>query len=450
MKTQSSETSSTAQLAAANAILPILIGETDHHQVVLAGYAGTGKTWLTGYIVGRLHEAGYSVAAITHANKALGVLRDSLPTPTEHGAAITCMTMFRALGWRPNTITGGRVQAGNHRLSGYDVLVVDEASMVDGEMYERLQAISGAREDNPLRILWVGDPAQLPPVSDSNELSPVFTAIPHQERLTEIVRQAKDSPIIRGSMYVRGCLERAERPDLERLRDIAGGDVVSLVQGGVSSVAEWTISAIEHGMDCAAVAWTNKSVQTVAGIVNRHFHPPGSERLIAGDLVTFGRGFYPIAFTDEQARVVEVGERVRHGPLQIECLPVTLSIRGEQREVMTPVDQTDAHAQMAKLRKNRNHAKRNAKLAEDQGAHDEASKWREKMHEHGTALKECEDTYADLRPRYALTAHKAQGSTYDAVVIDWQDMQKNSDVQMLCRLLYVAVTRPSKYLVICF
>ena len=59
------------------------------------------------------------------------------------------------------------------------------------------------------------------------------------------------------------------------------------------------------------------------------------------------------------------------------------------------------------------------------------------------------DTWADLRPTFASTVNKAQGSTYDKVFIDLSDFKPmvHKDPIQLARLLYVAMSR-AKYQVI--
>ena len=49
--------------------------------------------------------------------------------------------------------------------------------------------------------------------------------------------------------------------------------------------------------------------------------------------------------------------------------------------------------------------------------------------------------YPDLRYTYASTINKAQGSTYDTVYIDLNDLAKCNDRDLQLRLLYVAVSR---------
>lgn len=72
------------------------------------------------------------------------------------------------------------------------LVVIDECSMVDGRMADDLMSFGTP-------ILVLGDPAQLPPVKGDG----YFTNAEPDVMLTEIHRQAKDSPIIRLATDVR-------------------------------------------------------------------------------------------------------------------------------------------------------------------------------------------------------------------------------------------------------
>lgn len=72
------------------------------------------------------------------------------------------------------------------------LIIVDEASMVSEEMRDDFER-TGAK------VLFVGDSGQLPPVRSSNW----FLEATYDASLTEVLRQALDSPIIRLSMQVR-------------------------------------------------------------------------------------------------------------------------------------------------------------------------------------------------------------------------------------------------------
>jgi ATP-dependent exoDNAse (exonuclease V) alpha subunit len=49
--------------------------------------------------------------------------------------------------------------------------------------------------------------------------------------------------------------------------------------------------------------------------------------------------------------------------------------------------------------------------------------------------------FSDFRFAYASTVHKSQGSTYDTVYIDLEDISVCRDLSQLARMLYVAISR---------
>ncbi|MCK9466102.1 MAG: AAA family ATPase [Thiopseudomonas sp.] len=429
------------QQQAADPILRILTSqEPETHQCVLAGYAGSGKTFLAGFIAQALLNENYSVMAITHAHKALSVIASKLPAGVETG------TVFSALGWRVNIKTGIPTESGQHRLVGIDVLIVDEASMIDQRMYNAMQRLS---QNLGFKILFIGDPAQLPPVGFDE--SPVFNLVEKQFRLTEIVRQEKDSPIIKASMYVRGCLEKLERPDIHAMQVAAGdGDAIQITTGGVTAIASFVQSAIDHGLDCRSVGFTNKSVNQVNDIVSRYFHPPGSPRIAVNDPVTFGSSMIKdnvtIAPTDSIGKAKTIEMIGKHGCMDIDCLKIELVLDGgKEVECITPADIDSYGSKLRNWKKQLSSCNSAAKQATEP---DKIAELYERRGQLAILVEQCNDDYADLRHTYASTAHKAQGSTFDVAIVDWADMQRNADIAMLCRLLYVAVTRPSRYLVV--
>jgi hypothetical protein len=58
-----------------------------------------------------------------------------------------------------------------------------------------------------------------------------------------------------------------------------------------------------------------------------------------------------------------------------------------------------------------------------------------------TTYFSIKDQIADLRACYASTCHKAQGSTFDTVFIDVNDISKNTKWHEIARLMYVAISR---------
>jgi ATP-dependent exoDNAse (exonuclease V) alpha subunit len=56
--------------------------------------------------------------------------------------------------------------------------------------------------------------------------------------------------------------------------------------------------------------------------------------------------------------------------------------------------------------------------------------------------------WLDLRPAFASTVHKSQGSTYDTVYINLTDIGKCRVPSDVARMLYVAITRAAKKVVL--
>ncbi|MFC7503700.1 exodeoxyribonuclease V subunit alpha [Nocardioides sp. CPCC 206347] len=153
-----------------------------HRTTVLTGGPGTGKTTTVARLVLALadqfrvdHARRMSVALAAPTGKAATRLQEAVGA--ELGAlgalgdgpdqvpAPEAMTLHRLLGWRPDNTTRFRHDRGN-RLK-YDLVVVDEASMVDLTMMARL--LDAVRPET--RLVLVGDPRQLTSVGAGAVLS---------------------------------------------------------------------------------------------------------------------------------------------------------------------------------------------------------------------------------------------------------------------------------------
>ena len=121
---------------------------------IVAGGPGTGKTYTVARILQLLQEQqpGLRIALAAPTGKAAARLQEQVG---EQGVDVPAVTLHRLLGWRPDSATRFRHHAGN-RLP-YDVVVVDETSMVSLTMMARL--VEAVRDD--ARLVLVGDPNQL-------------------------------------------------------------------------------------------------------------------------------------------------------------------------------------------------------------------------------------------------------------------------------------------------
>lgn len=124
---------------------------------ILAGGPGTGKTTTVARVLSLLDRPGLRVALAAPTGKAAARLQESVreQAPGLGLPELSAMTLHRLLGWRPDSRTRFRHDASN-RLP-YDVVVVDETSMVSLTMMARL--LEAVRPD--ARLILVGDPDQL-------------------------------------------------------------------------------------------------------------------------------------------------------------------------------------------------------------------------------------------------------------------------------------------------
>jgi exodeoxyribonuclease V alpha subunit len=151
-------------LAAASAVL--------RRFAVVAGGPGTGKTTTVARIVALLAEQASAtgaphplIALAAPTGKAAARLQEAVheeaaqvDVPTEirdQLLVLNAMTLHRLLGWRPGSFS--RFRHDRHRRLPYDVVIVDETSMVSLSLMSRL--VEALRPE--ARLILVGDPGQL-------------------------------------------------------------------------------------------------------------------------------------------------------------------------------------------------------------------------------------------------------------------------------------------------
>jgi exodeoxyribonuclease V alpha subunit len=351
---------------------------------VITGGPGVGKTTIVRGIVSILSRKGLTVSLAAPTGRAAKRLGEA--------TGATASTLHRLLEWRP---AEGQFARNADRPLGCDVLVVDEASMLD----VRLAAdLVGALPDRA-RLVLVGDVDQLPSVGPGTVLRDVIAsgAVP-TVRLTEIFRQAAESLIVTNAHRIHD----GEMPELGAAAGAGAGDARDFFFLEENDPAK----AAALVRDLVAVRLPRRyglaplEVQVLspmhrgelgAGNLNQLLQ----EALTAGaPAIERGNRSYRIGDKVMQVRN-DYDKEVWNGDIGVVArlgADDTLVVRFEDREVIYELDDLDA-----------------------------------------------------LVLAYAATVHKSQGSEYPAVVVP---VHTQHYVMLQRNLLYTAVTRGKRLVVL--
>ena len=390
---------------------------------VISGSAGTGKTTIAQEIPAMVKNGRCIGAAPTH--KAVGVLAKRLQ-------GTECRTIHSALGLKPQMKNGERtlVRSKTYDPSVIDdvrVIILDEGSMVDKTLLK--YASDDAMYNRRLYVV-LGDQYQLYPVNSKE--SPCFELdLPDTQKacLTEIVRQAGDSPIIQTATVIRDAIIAGVAPE------IVGGTAPDGSGVHLMKKAKWAaclnkITKDERFLEdpdfSRVIAYRNHQVLSHIQLVrsmlgedtNLPFSPEdtlqANEAWVVGEDVIFNTG--------EEHRVKGIEEH-RH-PSYPELVGYQVYL---EDFAALPVYVLDQLRCRELYQKQLEYLKNQAKAGNG---------WR--------PFYALQEYFADLRPVFGLTGHKSQGSTFTNVFVDVPDIYSNKTKSEADRCLYVAVTRASK------
>src|SRR5574337_1026100 len=392
------------QDAALTAMTSFVYGIHGARMMTLEGYAGVGKTFLVGQLLRNVHKR-LNIAVAAPTNKAVNVLREKIgaDVPVEYGS-IHSRQLFGAL--------------------------VATAQSTD------------------TRILFVGDPAQLPPVGDRQE-SPTFGMVQHKAVLTDIVRQAADNPIIAVSMRIREAIEashRMSRADIEAACPPPPADAL-YTNGGGATAYNWALHDIRQGLDTRILAFRNETVLRYNRDIHEAVH--GSDTPFAVDEIVMlndahdardATGRRVPLFNSEECVVSEIGSDLH--PRHEDVPAWRLVLRRDDGSSVVCYVAADRAGLQNRIRQMFADA---ARLKSELMAQRDSSKDAERKALIGAAWGLVND-FANVRHVYAMTIHKSQGSTLHTAIVDLGDVDRMRDDFDFNRALYVATTRAAKHL----
>ncbi len=462
--------------------LPFLLGEeVGYRKVLLDGHAGTGKTFLMNRVIEEVRrlspEVNIGMTAPTH--KAVKVLKKNseLKEDIEFGTIHSFLGLKESLvehkdgtmkiEYKPDFNPSRR-----RKIDGLHVLVIDESSMLPDVIFGYLE--DELRSNYHLRIVFMGDSFQIPPVGKKDETGECHAIpfLPSRQKshniyvlhLTEPQRQAKDSPIIMYSVAIREQAMRQmidypipeeDNEHLQRLRP----------KNNLPKMHEifklyFKSEEFEKDPDYAKfIAYRNKTVDWANNEIRPLiYEQPSLAKIIEGEKLVMDE---PIIEKDKiiiakNMDVMAVDIMVDQASLRYSLLPATPYLKNKLlletgEAIIKKVVELKVYT---------------CDLIDEEGhrtsvkiIHEDSEKELEEIRE---SIKVCamrtqdkferktmwglyykiKDNFAWVKYNYAITCHKSQGSTYiNAISMEWDIEDGCKDIDERNRLRYVAATR---------
>lgn len=446
---------------------------------LLQGYAGTGKTFLIRHLAQWLASMNWSFSLVAPTGRAGKVLADKTgyPAGTIHRAIYSMDKLLDIPGAKEEDrfkfYYAIRLVAEDDRPR---VIVVDESSMVSdqesdekffrfgsGRLLKDLMEFAGYHQtDSKCQIVFVGDPAQLPPVNmnrspalDAEYLGKEFGIKSHQALLRQVVRQTEGSAILAAASQIRSDIEEGRenrldiQPDGNEMIEVDLEQVLDLWARECPKDREPSLSP-----PLVCVTWTNKTALAYNASVRAKRYGGGNGlhplqpreylMVVANNRMTglWNGELVLVKSIESESESHVVAIRTKEGPKQITLIfrKVTVAVPDVNGAVISVSSMIFENVLFGKERE----------LTEDELI----ALWVHFKNRHpglrpGTEqfkLKLSTDPYFNaLRVKfgYAVTCHKAQGGEWPNAVVVFERRRPTLDC---LRWAYTAITRAKKTL----
>ena len=441
--------------------------------VGLTGAGGTGKTFITNYI-------------ITHCKYSNSVIKCTSPT---HKA---CRVFSQAInGKNVDTIQSTFGLRIDMRLEDFDpinpqfnpmakpkldnvkLLLVDEASMLPAKL---VTFICNKCKELNIKIIFIGDSHQLAPVNERKSIA--FDRCYVVYNLTQIVRQGEQNPINELLQILRYDIEHKTYRFLEYISKRRGETVYNEFGEGFTicgpkvfkDVIDMSFSNEEYTKNIdmyRIIGYTNNCVAGWNNYIRNSIIRDADKNIITkNDLMmsyeTIVNEFMEIVINNSEEYIINdivnfvddkygfkgflVKFQLIHGGTITRPLFII-----DHRDKFTILKYHKTVSELINAAKNAHGGTR-------------VSKWKayyDFKKKYILAANVIDRTGKQLYSRdidygFAITSHKSQGSTYDTVFVDINDMvyDKNgrpyADQDDLLRRLYVGCSRARKELILCY
>lgn len=420
--------------------------KSNETSMTLSGYAGTGKTSLMEMIAKKGQKQNRPVMFCATTNKAAAVLNDRVSK-----AGFKASTLNKVFGINVEVDSSKAYNARNlvNVLKDVDIMpgttiIIDEASMINEENYKILNDIA---KEHRLKIIYVGDEAQLAPVNE-DKISKVFRNGKGKViRLTQVER-TDDNAILKEATAIRNG-EPLSKVSSFNSKGEGVAYISSQHQEAINEVIDKYVKGLKQNPNYFRIlAYTNKAVTAYNNQVRELLGYDSPIPHVGEPMTGYANWGYEWRtksyrfINSESYKVTQVGRpttvqtRLNNGtPVVMQAVPITLEDSLGNIDTFNFMDI-----------KNNVQNRQSAMIL----ANEKKRLWNEARRAYGREAKAAvyakinaidsflfvndniEDNSHNLLQAktidfgYALTIHKSQGSTFTHVLMDDVDVSRAS------------------------
>ena len=345
----------------------------------ISGFAGTGKTTLISYLPKILKRNNHpiKVAYATLTAKASLVLRNKgVPASTIHSLIYDTQVIQDSKTHKLKYIFFLK------KFLAYDLIVIDEASMVSEILYNDLKSFG-------IPLLFIGDSFQLPPInSEFNLMSDQFI----KYTMKDIVRQHQDNTIIKMSVKMR---------NFENIPYMSDSQFTKIHHSRFNKEDLIKYQQIITGKNITRIQ-LNKYC--------RHLLQLNPDKPVSHDRMIFLKNNYEDnVFNGQQIILTKDPKQLGDGKYQIEGQDIVNNNYVDVNIIDDYINNMPCNIQTKRI------------------------------------SQINKSNFNQIDYAYAISCHKSQGSQFSHVLL-WDDLFGINNTEMRNRWLYTAITRASKTL----
>jgi exodeoxyribonuclease-5 len=418
-----------------SAVRQILDAIRERENVLVTGHAGSGKTTLVQGIAAYLQDTKHEIILTAPTHKAVSVLEKKLEAA---GIFVPCTTTHQLLSLRPKIVGDRQIfeRSKHAKPIKADVIGLDETSMVAADLMGHIHRYLSKRT-----VMFVGDPAQLPPVGEKESLS--FTTR-RKVHLGIIERQKADNPILDAADAIRASQGGVAdwswcKPAMNKPYGVyvPGPDRIGSWMQKAFTSDEFKADTDKHRYLC----WTNAKVAAVNSRVRQWIYGddlptpfmPGERALLRAPLI---EGDDIVMNTNEEPTVVSI--RPHEKLIQV----------FDRKADLEPIWTAILPTWLMELRSDKG-LEVEAQMPRDRGIYDDIinklvdeRRW--------WSYHSIKGALVNAQSIYAMTIHNSQGSTLGNVFLDVGEMKRWSKSNLLeaQKGTYVGSTRATDALIL--